>query len=326
MDKEYIIDLKKNKENNDFVLDVSSINNLKALDLDINSCLVNYKKALDREDLEKAKEILEVLNSLTQYGDKRFSNAKIFFRAKEIILLYKNMDTENIIDSMNILLKIKSLFRFLNSQITFEYNDENSILIEEIQRIRNTIKVTKLIDNGLYKNYNPSMKDLDIVSEFKESFADNEEYNHIEDIYNLFEKKISNEIKNLNMVIYLEGIEKCKNIFKGKYDDSFYNSKEFRNLLSKNNIGDYREFNRLLDKYYLIYQYNNEANYKEKRTILMKVLLDNFINIPKIYRSFIVENIIENKKTYIEIDNFYDDINKNLKGINEEERLNAIVI
>lgn len=326
MDKKYIIDIKKNDGNNDFVLDVNNISNLKTLDLDINRCLINYKKALNKDDLKRANEILNVLEKLTEYGDKRFSDANILFKVKEIILFYKNIDAKNIIDCMNILLKIKRFFRFLNSQITFEYNDENTSLIAEVNRIKDTIKIRELMDIDLYKNYNPSIKDLEIISEFKESFAASEECIYLQDIYNFFEEKLNSQIRNLDTVISKEGIGKYKSIFKGEYDDNFYKSEEFKSLLSKNIIYNYKDFSRVVDKYFLIYQYNNATMDKERESILVKLLLGNLINIPKIYRSFIIENIIKNKKQYVEINSFYDDVNKNLEIIREEKRLNNIVI
>ena len=40
----------------------------------------DYKKALNKCDLEEASEILLVLKELTEYGDKRFSDATILFK------------------------------------------------------------------------------------------------------------------------------------------------------------------------------------------------------------------------------------------------------
>lgn len=326
MEKKYIIDIKQDKENNDFVLDLSSVKKLKTLDLDINSCLISYKKALSKNNLEEASEILSVLRELTEYGDKRFSDANILFKIEEIILFYRNMNTKNIIDSMNVLLKIRYFFRFLNSQFTFQYDDENTPLIAEIKRIRDVIKITELVDENLYKNYNPSIKDLDIILEFKENFSTDEEYTYLEDMYNSFKKKINEQIKNLSIAVYTDGMEKCKNTFKDRYSNSFYESKEFKSLLSKSIVDNYKDFGILLDKYYLMYKYNNTNIYKEKEIILMDLLLYKFIKIPKIYRSFIIENIIKNKKKYVEISSFYDDANKNLQIVMEEKRLNSVVI
>ena len=95
MDKKYVIDIRENNDSNDFVINIGDICNLNALDLDINSCLANYKKALNKCDLEEASEILLVLKELTEYGDRRFSDATILFKIKEIILFYKNMDCKN---------------------------------------------------------------------------------------------------------------------------------------------------------------------------------------------------------------------------------------
>ncbi len=326
MDKKYIIDIKKNNNSNDFILNVSNIGKLKSLDLDINNCLINYKKALNKDDLGKASEILSVLKELTEYGDKRFSDGRILFKIKEITLLYKNIDTKNVIDSMNILLKIKSFFRFLNSQITFEYNDENTNLIEKIKIIRDSIKIKELIDTSLYKNYNPSIRDLEIVLQFKENFNTNKEDIYLEEFYNFFYEKINKEIRTLNIITSKYKINKYKNIFSDKYNNNFYESEEFKNLLTRNTTDTYKDFSILADKYYLIYQYNNATIDKEKNSILARLLLGNLINVPKIYRGIIIENIIKGKKQYVEIDSLYDDINRNLEIIKEEKRLNAIVI
>lgn len=321
MDKKYVIDIRENNDSNDFVINIGDICNLNSLDLDINSCLANYKKALNKCDLEEASEILLILKELTEYGDKRFSDATILFKIKEIILFYKNMDCKNIIDSMNILLKIRGFFNFLSSQITFEYDDENTPLIEEIKAIRDNVKIEELLDKNLYQNYNPSIEDLEVIERFLKDF-NYKNYEFLDDIYVFFEEKINGKIKNLNKCNF----EDIKNIFKDKYDNDFYESSEFKSLLNKNIIGDYKEFSLLVDKYYLIYRYNSLESYKEKRDILLKLLIGNLINVPKIYRDIIIENILENEKKYYEMNDFYDDVNKILEFIRKQNRLNAIII
>lgn len=321
MDKKYVIDIRENNDSNDFVINIGDICNLNSLDLDINSCLANYKKALNKCDLEEASEILLILKELTEYGDKRFSDATILFKIKEIILFYKNMDCKNIIDSMNILLKIRGFFNFLSSQITFEYDDENTPLIEEIKAIRDNVKIEELLDKNLYQNYNPSIEDLEVIERFLKNF-NYKNYEFLDDIYVFFEEKINGKIKNLNKCKF----EDIKNIFKDKYDNNFYESSEFKSLLNKNIINNYKEFSLLVDKYYLIYRYNSLENYKEKRDILLKLLIGNLINVPKIYRDIIIENILENEKKYYEMNDFYDDVNKILEFIKKQNRLNAIII
>ena len=321
MDKKYVIDIRENNDSNDFVINIGDICNLNALDLDINSCLANYKKALNKCDLEEASEILLILKELTEYGDKRFSDATILFKIKEIILFYKNMDCKNIIDSMNILLKIRGFFNFLSSQITFEYDDENTPLIEEIKAIRDNVKIEELLDKNLYQNYNPSIEDLEVIERFLKNF-NYKNYEFLDDIYVFFEEKINRKIKNLNKCKF----EDIKNIFKDKYDNNFYESSEFKSLLNKNIINNYKEFSLLVDKYYLIYRYNSLESYKEKRDILLNLLIGNLINVPKIYRGIIIENILENEKKYYEMNDFYDDVNKILEFIRKQNRLNAIII
>ena len=321
MDKKYVIDIRENNDSNDFVINIGDICNLNSLDLDINSCLANYKKALNKCDLEEASEILLMLKELTEYGDKTFSDATILFKIKEIILFYKNMDCKNIIDSMNILLKIRGFFNFLSSQITFEYDDENTPLIEEIKAIRDNVKIEELLDKNLYQNYNPSIEDLEVIERFLKDF-NYKNYEFLDDIYVFFEEKINGKIKNLNKCKFKD----IKNIFKDKYDNDFYESSEFKSLLNKNIIGDYKEFSLLVDKYYLIYRYNSLESYKEKRDILLKLLIGNLINVPKIYKDIIIENILENEKKYYEMNDFYDDVNKILEFIRKQNRLNTIII
>lgn len=321
MDKKYVIDIRENNDSNDFVINIGDIYNLNSLDLDINSCLANYKKALNKCDLEKSSEILLVLKELTGYGDKRFSDATILFKIKEIILFYKNMNCKNITDYMNILLKIRGFFNFLSSQITFEYDDENTPLIEEIKAIRDNVKIEELLDKNLYQNYNPSIEDLEVIERFLKNF-NYKNYEFLDDIYVFFEEKINRKIKNLNKCKF----EDIKNIFKDKYDNNFYESSEFKSLLDENIISNYKEFSLLVDKYYLIYRYNSLESYKEKRDILLKLLIGNLINVPKIYRDIIIENILENEKKYYEMNDFYDDVNKILEFIRKQNRLNAIII
>ena len=231
------------------------------------------------------------------------------------------MDCKNIIDSMNILLKIRGFFNFLSSQITFKYDDENTPLIEEIKAIRDNVKIEELLDKNLYQNYNPSIEDLEVIERFLKNF-NYKNYEFLDDIYVFFEEKINRKIKNLNKCKF----EDIKNIFKDKYDNNFYESSEFKSLLDENIISNYKEFSLLADRYYLIYRYNSLESYKEKRDILLNLLIGNLINVPKIYRGIIIENILENEKKYYEMNDFYDDVNKILEFIKKQNRLNAIII
>ena len=59
---------------------------------------------------------------------------------------------------------------------------------------------------------------------------------------------------------------------------------------------------------------------------MLNLLIGNLINVPKIYRGIIIENILENEKKYYEMNDFYDDVNKILEFIKKQNRLNAIII
>lgn len=83
MDKKYVIDIRENNDSNDFVINIGDICNLNALDLDINSCLANYKKALNKCDLEEASEILLILKELTEYGDKDLVMQLFYLKLKK---------------------------------------------------------------------------------------------------------------------------------------------------------------------------------------------------------------------------------------------------
>ena len=183
------------------------------------------------------------------------------------------------------------------------------------------MKIEELLDKNLYQNYNPSIEDLEVIERFLKDF-NYKNYEFLDDIYVFFEEKINGKIKNLNKCKFKD----IKNIFKDKYDNDFYESSEFKSLLNKNIINNYKEFSLLVDKYYLIYRYNSLESYKEKRDILLKLLIGNLINVPKIYRGIIIENILENEKKYYEMNDFYDDVNKILEFIRKQNRLNAIII
>lgn len=324
MDKKYIVDIRNRNNYNDFVLDISDINNLNAIDLDINKNIDKCKRALENEELNEAYDFIKVLKNLTEYSDKRFSDINILFKIKEIILDYKRMDKENIVNSMEVLLKVRSFFRFLSGEISFKYDDKNTILIEEVKDIKNNIKIkiSDLVDKKLYRNMNILVEEFDIVLQFKKAFEDDEEYCYIKDVYDFFRETIENKIK---IAVSQKSIELYKDILKNKYDESFYKSKEFENLVNKNNINSYEEILVLFDKYYLLYKFNKEISKKEKGYILMKILLSNF-NIPKIYRVFVIENIMENRKSYMCIEDLFNDINKSLRNIRENSCLNAIII
>ena len=203
----------------------------------------------------------------------------------------------------------------------FEYymghtRNENYNLVMENGEYATKQDINKIKDD--YKKYIENSNLWKGILSFKKEYLDENI-----DIKTL-EQKIAKEV--MPQFLKYCGFKDIKNIFKDKYDNDFYESSEFKSLLNKNIIGDYKEFSLLVDKYYLIYRYNSLESYKEKRDILLKLLIGNLINVSKIYRDIIIENILENEKKYYEMNDFYDDVNKILEFIRKQNRLNAIII
>lgn len=271
MEKGYVLDIKRN-DINDYTLNLDNINEMKEIDLDINSNLKNFEIALNKDNLKEAKNLLEILTKLTEYGDKQVSDANILLKAKEILLFYKEMDKNSIVDSMIISIKIRKFFNFLCSQITFNSNDEKFRIIDKIHEIRNNILIEDLIKQEAYDEI--SLEDLENVVKFKRVFSD-EKFVFVDNVYKSFENKLNNKIKQL---------DNYKNILKNRYKKDFYCSNEYKDLNIKNNIKDYNQLITVFDKCYLLYKFNRSNLIKEKEVILMELLGNNFINLSGIYR------------------------------------------
>lgn len=322
MDKTYILDIKNDNSNN-FVLKIGNIKNLKNIDLDVDKSVERCKKALTDNNLSEVHDILDILNQLTEYGDKRFSDLNILYKLREIILFHENMDKKDIIDSMKILLLIKKFFRFLNSQITFRYNDENTHLINKVKEIRENITFKNLLKDNEYRKRNISIVDFETIFEFKKNFINDEEYYFIEEMYEFFKNQIYRQIKR---AVLERSIESYMKILASKYEEGYYRSQEFGNLVKKNNLTNYKNFIETFDNNYLLYKFNTEDSSVNKINILMEILMVNFVNLPNIYRSFVIENIINNKKKHLDISNLFNDVDKNLEQIKRNKSLNAIMI
>lgn len=314
MEKGYVLDIKRN-DINDYTLNLDNINEMKEIDLDINSNLKNFEIALNKDNLKEAKNLLEILTKLTEYGDKQVSDANILLKAKEIILFYKEMDKNSIVDSMIISIKIRKFFNFLCSQITFNSNDEKFRIIDKIHEIRNNILIEDLIKQEAYDEI--SLEDLENVVKFKRVFSD-EKFVFVDNVYKSFENKLNNKIKQL---------DNYKNILKNRYKKDFYCSNEYKDLNIKNNIKDYNQLITVFDKCYLLYKFNRSNLIKEKEVILMELLGNNFINLSGIYRYYVIENISDRKEKYTIVGEFINVANKVIENIRKQDDiLNAIII
>ncbi len=330
MNNKIIIDINENN-NDSFVLNLKNIDSLSSIHLSKEDAIVECEQAIEKKDFKKAKDLLELSIKLSSYGDNSIDELKDKFYGYKIIYLYDYRNNKSIELYLSILLEINKFFSIIHSQINLELNEELNYIINKVSDIKKEIDIKNLIQYNIenIKDNNVSIKGLEYIKRYREENNSTELKESLDRFYKTYELEIDNEIGNICKLPLLDQISKIRQILKEVYDNSFFETQEFANLILRTRKNGYENYKTLLDlinKEYLVYRFNNEKNLEKKKYLLYSDLLSNYVELPIIYKEYVIEKLVEMKNKYIDFEKLSNTINDIIKEIGNNQPIKFIPI
>lgn len=330
MNNKIIIDINENN-NDSFVLNLKNIDSLNSIHLNKEDAIVECEQAIEKRDFKKAKDLLELSIKLSSYGDNSIDELKDKFYGYKIIYLYDYRNNTSIEFYLSILLEINKFFSIIHSQINLELNEELNYIINKLSDIIKEIDIKNVIQYNIenIKDNDVSIKGLEYIERYREENNSTELKESLDRFYKTYELEIDNEIKNICKLPLLEQLSKIKQILKEVYDNSFFETQEFANLILRTRNNGYENYKTLLDlinKEYLVYRFNNEKNLEKKKYLLYSELLSNYVELPIIYKEYVIEKLVEMKNKYIDFEKLSNTINDIIKEIGKNQPIKFIPI
>lgn len=232
--KKIVLSIEKRKKNNNFVVDLNGVDSLQDIDLSISENIKRCYCALDKEDFECAKQIFQIINKLSSYGDNSVWNLKYEMLGREIISEVTK-SKENIYDEK----LLNDIDKYLN-EISLNVNNKRN---EKLKDITKEIKVIREeIRNGLEKNLDTnSVIKSDIEKKLAHMYGENF-YNS--DIFIRFEEENKIEDKD----ILLNEISKIYLVYKFNIGK---NEEQKVTALYSRELGEFLELS-LIEKQYVV--------------------------------------------------------------------------
>lgn len=330
MKNKIIIDINENN-NDSFVLNLKNIDSLNSIHLNKEDAMAECEEAIEEKDFEKAKDLLELSIKLSSYGDNDINQLKDKFYGYKIIYLYNYKNDKSIEFYLSLLLEINKFFSIIHSQISLELNEELNSIINKISDIKKEIDVKNLIEYSIenIKDINVNVQTLEYIDGYKEESNNNELKQSLDRLYRVYELEIDNTIKNICKLPLLDEISKIKQILKNIYDNSFFETEEFANLILRTRNDGYENYKTLIDlinKEYLVYRFNNEKNLEKKKYLLYSDLLSNYVELPIIYKEYVIEKLVEMNSKYRNFEKLSNTINDIIKDISINQPIKFIPV
>lgn len=330
MKNKIIIDINENN-NDSFVLNLKNIDSLNSIHLSKEDAIAECEEVIEKKDFEKAKDLLELSIKLSSYGDNDIDKLKDKFYGYKIIYLYDYKNDKSIEFYLSLLLEINKFFSIIHSQINLELNEELDYIINRVSDIKKEIDINDLIKYSIenIKDINVNVKTLEYINTYKEESNSNELKESLDKLYRAYELEIDNETKNICKLPLLDEISKIKQILKNVYDNSFFETEEFANLILRTRNDGYENYKTLLDlisKEYLVYRFNNEKNLDKKKYLLYSDLLSSYVELPIIYKEYVIEKLVEMNSKYRNFEKLSNTIDDIIKDISIDQPIKFIPV
>lgn len=330
MKNKIIIDINENN-NDSFVLNLKNIDSLNSIHLNKEDAIVECEEAIEKKDFEKAKDLLELTIKLSSYGDNDVNQLKDKFYGYKIIHLYYYKNDKSIEFYLSLLLEINKFFSIIHSQIDLEINEEINSIINKITDIKKEIDIKNLIEYSIknIKDINVTLKILEYIDKYREESNSNELKESLDKLYRYYELEIDNEIKRICKLPLLEEILRVKQILKNIYDDSFFETEEFANLILRTRNDGYENYKALIDlinKEYLVYRFNSEKSLEKRKYLLYSDLLSNYIELPIIYKEYVIEKLVEMNSKYRNFEKLNNTIDDIIRDISKDQPIKFIPV
>lgn len=320
MDK-IIIDSSQMIKSGHFALNLSSLENIKDIHLDLAYIKEEFDIYLEKNNFKMSKEYLTLGERLSSYGNEIINNMKIRFYFKYIVFKNK-IENKSILEFLEILKSSNIFYSICYSLSDFlDFDIDNNINI--IKSIENSINLTKLLEEK-YKN-----DEILSLIELKEleKYLSKKCNDKLKEIKDLLVKSINENVDNLKNLSNEEKIKFICDFLRFEYDAKFFVSREFLYLINNyNEFENYYILSELADKAYLLYKFNHGKDVYSKAIALYSNLIPKYLNLPMYYKEYVVNELLEYKNKYYNVDEFIFNLNEIIDNLNNINKINFIPV
>lgn len=288
-----------------FVLKLDDISEIAdSLDLSLEEIIKKIYYYLQKYDFVKARAYYRLYIKM---NEKKCIDYKLLnlINGKDIINIFNN-EKKNIVSIENISRLIINFYNTISKQSELIIDDELKNIINSVEEVKTCISnELKVIISNIEDYSNISINEIECLE-------------NIINMYNIEMdlEKINKLKRNLNLQISKkELIDKqfLIQILNKKYDNSFFESDELNLFIQRNKNIRYENYNDLLkdiNESYLIYRYNLEIKECLSSELIFNLGLDEYFNLPMIYRDFVIKKLKDNKRVYQNINELRNDFYK----------------
>lgn len=312
------------KKKEGFLLSLKDLENLKDIHLDLKALNESLREATENKDFEKALGCISLLDKLSTYGHKESDFSKLNFYYNKILFNYNNLNGDDVEKLLSLYFEIKSFRSYYNS-LRYEDLQENFLeKVDEAFKIIDSLEVeVKLKKEYLEEGNIPTIKEYKLIEKYLGKNKKNSDINQAieKSLRSLFE-----EMKNLED---REIIEKIIEISKGSYEEKFYYSIEFSNIILDKKYCKFENYDDLLEainKEHLLYRFNKSKNIADKADLLVEIGIGKYGFIPKITREIIINRLMKKKSRFNIMEEFFDILDEEIKDLKVNGRINFLPI
>lgn len=325
MDK-IILDTNQRKENSDFVLNLNGVLDIEDINLDINKAIEDLNREIENKNFEKAKKYSDLLFKISEYGNKDVDVARIKYFYNKIIYNYYNLDKQNIKEIISLIKEIDTVISFI---LSLRYDDLNDYVydkLEVIKNIKQELDIIQIVKKTYSDSYDKvTIEDIRIINEVIKITKTKE----ITEIKYKLEEEVQKKINTIKTLSELEAMKIIKEILINEYENDFFKSFEFLNITLGFKYKEFENNDTLLEftnKAYLVYRFNKRNTKNEKINELITYGMNDFINLPILFREVVIEKVTSFREKYTIVEEFFFILNKEIDCVKNIKNINFLPI
>lgn len=321
-----ILDTKNAKKSNGFVLDLTGLENIKNINLDLNSAILDIEASIKNNDYVIGEDQIKILRKISNYGTEKVDLVKIKYYYNKIIYKFKNLDKDSVEDNINLFLEISFFMRYY---LSLRYKGLGIIFkeyIEEIKEIKEQLKIDELLKlNYIEENKKANIIEIRLIKKYLEKCNSIEK----EDLISKLKHAINDEFKKIQGLDEIEVANSLRNILGKSYEENFFSSIEFLNVTLDKKYSNFENYDDLLDyinKEYLLYRFNESKSGYEKADILFEFEIKDYMNLPSVIREIIVNKLMVRRERYNVMEEFFDILQDEIEKLKKIKNIDFVPI
>lgn len=320
MDK-IIIDSSQKIKSGHFALNLSNLENIKDIHLDLAYIKEEFDIYLEKNNFKMSKEYLTLAERLSSYGNEIINNMKLNFYFKYIVFRNKIVN-KSVLEVIEVLNSINIFYSICYSSSNFlDFDLDKNINI--IKSIENNIDLTKLLEEKYKNDEILSLKEIKEIDKYLSQKSNDK----LKEIKDLIVKNINIKIDNIKKLSNEEKVKFICDFLRFEYDAKFFVSREFLHLINNyNEFENYYILSELADKAYLLYKFNHGKDVYSKAIALYSNLIPKYLNLPMYYKEYVVNELLEYKNKYYNVDEFIFNLNDIIDNLNNINKINFIPV